>query len=185
MVGADKLVRVERLKKADIRRALESLAAALPPTRSARELWLVGGAAMVLLYDARESTKDVDAFSLEPGETLAIRTAAAAVASRLGLPDDWLNDGAKGYVHGLAPGEALLELPGLLVRAAAPPQLLAMKLSAWRDDLDVADARLLLSKIPGDRESVWGRVEPHLVPGRELKARYAFDDLWEADREPA
>jgi hypothetical protein len=50
---------VERLRKADIRRALESLAAALPPTRSARELWLVGGAAMVLLYDARESTEDV------------------------------------------------------------------------------------------------------------------------------
>ena len=22
-------------------------------------------------------------------------------------------------------------------------------------------------------------VEPHLVPGRELKAHYAFDDLWE------
>jgi len=60
-----------------------------------------------------------------------------------------------------------------------------MKLSAWRDDLDVADARLLLSKIAGDQASVWQQVEPHLVPGRELKARYAFDDLWEADRGPA
>jgi len=52
------------------------------------------------------------------------------------------------------------------------------------DDLDVADARLLLSKIAGDRESVWKQVERHLVPGRELKAQYAFDDLWEADRGP-
>jgi hypothetical protein len=140
---------------------------------------------MVLLYDARESTKDVDAFSLDPDTARVLRTAGAAVASQLQLPDDWLNDGAKGYVQGLAPGQVLLELPGLVVRSAAAPQLLAMKLSAWRDDLDVADARLLLSRIPGDREAVWGQVEPHVVPGRELKARYAFDDLWEADREPA
>lgn len=54
--------------------------------------------------------------------------------------------------------------------------------SAWRDDLDVSDARLLLSKLSGDRVSVWRQVEPHLVPGRQLKAQYAFDDLWEADR---
>jgi len=60
-----------------------------------------------------------------------------------------------------------------------------MKLSAWRDDLDVADARLLLSRLSGDRASVWSRVEPHLVPGRELKTQYAFDDLWEVDRGPA
>ena len=64
----------------------------------------------------------------------------------------------------------------------APQQLLAMKLSAWRDDLDVSDARLLLSKLSGDRGSVWKLVEPYLVPGRQLKAQYAFDDLWEADR---
>jgi hypothetical protein len=57
-----------------------------------------------------------------------------------------------------------------------------MKLSAWRDDIDVADARLLLSKLAADRSSVWSQVERHLVPGRELKAQYAFDDLWESDR---
>jgi hypothetical protein len=51
-----------------------------------------------------------------------------------------------------------LETAALLVKAPASEQLLAMKLSAWRDDLDIEDAR--------------------------LKARYAFDDLWEADREP-
>jgi len=129
---------MERLTKADIRRALEALARALPPSASVRELRVVGGAAVVLLYDARETTKDVDAFSLEPGMAQVLRTAAAKVADRLGLPADWLND-----------------------------------------------ARLLLSKIAGDRASVWQRVEPHLVPGRELKARYAFDDLWEADRGPA
>jgi hypothetical protein len=45
--------------------------------------------------------------------------------------------------------------------------------------------RLTQEDMSGDRASVWKQVERHLVPGRELKARYAFDDLWEADRGPA
>jgi hypothetical protein len=173
---------MERLTKADILRALQALAAELPAGGTPRELWIVGGAAMVLLFGARETTKDVDALTLDPSGFVELRRAAAAVASGIGLAEDWLNDGAKGYLHGLAPGEVLFSSSALLVRSPAVPQLLAMKLSAWRDDLDIADARLLLSKVPGNRASVWSLVEPHLVPGRELKARYAFDDLWEADR---
>jgi hypothetical protein len=56
-----------------------------------------------------------------------------------------------------------------------------MKLSAWRDDVDVEDARLLLRALAGSREEIWQQAEPHLVPGRELKSRYAFEDLWEAE----
>jgi hypothetical protein len=52
---------------------------------------------------------------------------------------------------------------------------------AWRDDVDIEDARLLLSKMPGNRREVWSVVEGYVVPGRELKARYAFEDLWEAE----
>jgi hypothetical protein len=59
-----------------------------------------------------------------------------------------------------------------------------MKLSAWRDDVDIADAQVLLREFSGKRAEVWSLVEPYLVPGRELKAKYAFDDLWEAERGP-
>jgi len=172
---------VERLTRGTILRALKELARSLPPDR-AHSLVLVGGAALVLLYDARESTKDVDAFLLGSGSGDVLRRAAGEVATTMGLPADWLNDGAKGYVHGLALGERLLSVPNLEVRTTVPAQLLAMKLSAWRDDVDIADARLLLSKLAGDRESVWRQIEPHLVPGRELKAGYGFADLWEASR---
>jgi hypothetical protein len=55
-----------------------------------------------------------------------------------------------------------------------------MKLAAWRDDVDIEDARLLLTHLSGTRDDVWRAVEPHVPPGRELKAKYAFDDLWEA-----
>ena len=122
----------------------------------------------------------MDAVVGTPHDRAVIFTAARKIAEILGLPEDWLSDAAKGYLHGLAPGETLLEAPSLIVRAVAPFQLLAMKLSAWRDDLDIDDARLLLSKLPGPKVDVWRLVEPYLVPGRELKARYAFEDLWEA-----
>lgn len=173
---------MERLAKSDILRALEQLASALPQSDRPRELWLVGGAAIVLLYGSRETTKDVDAFMVDPSEAAVLRIAARAVAGTLALPEDWLNDGAKGYLKGLAPGPVLLSTSELIIRAVAPHQLLAMKLSAWRDDVDIADARLLLAHLPGGRELVWKLVESHLIPGRELKAQHAFEDLWEADR---
>lgn len=168
------------LSRDEILQALRLLAGELPsdlPT----EIIVGGGAALVLLYGAREATKDVDALALISVDPSAIRSAAAKAADLAGLPPDWLNDGAKGYLHGLLPGEVLFEQPPLTVRAVAPQQLLAMKLSAWRDDVDIADARLLLGKLFGNRDEVWKLVEPYLVPGRELKARYAFEDLWDLE----
>jgi hypothetical protein len=147
---------VDHLGRDDIVLALKALADELSPSAPPLELLVVGGAALVLLYGARETTKDVDAFSTTPAGATSLRAASHRVAERLSLPADWLNDGAKGYVHGLALGKVLLTTPSLVVRTLAPQQLLAMKLSAWRS------------------------IVPHLVPGRELKAQYAFDDLWEA-----
>lgn len=167
---------MDRLSRKAIADALELLSAELEGGGELHELVIAGGAAIVLLYGARESTKDVDAVLVDR----AVREAAQQVAIRLGLPEGWLNDGAKGYAHGMSVGEAVFQAGNLIVRTLAPPQLLAMKLSAWRDDVDIDDARLLLSKITGTKEQVWGEVEPFLVPGRGLKALYAFEDLWES-----
>jgi hypothetical protein len=115
---------VGRLGRAQILEAFEALADELGASGPPIDLYVVRGAALVLLYNARDSTKDVDAFTL------------------------------------------------------------AMKLSAWRDDIDIEDARLLLARLAGSKAAVWAQVEPHLVPGDELKAQYAFEDLWEASRGP-
>ena len=88
---------------------------------------------------------------------------------------------APGVVRQVKTEKRIFAQPGLTVQAAAPAQLLAMKLTAWRDDLDIDDARLLLSQLEGERDEVWGQIEPFLVPGRKLKAQYAFADLWEAE----
>ena len=147
------------------------------------ELVLVGGALMVLRFRARESTRDVDVAILAPSDAQKVRELARRVAEEHGWPEDWLNDGAKGYLIGLSSGPVVLSAPGIEVRSPATAQLLAMKLSAWRDDVDIADASRLLEEMKGDRDEIWRKVEPYLIPGHELKARYAYADLWDGRRD--
>jgi len=167
------------LSSADIRTAFEALSKEFVHDRERAEIVVVGGAAVVLLFGSRETTKDVDACFLTP-DASHIRAAAARVAQRLDLPDDWLNDGAKGFLVGVTRGAVLYESQFLIVRAASIAQLLAMKLAAWRDAVDRDDARLLLSRMQGSAADVWDLVKP-LVPYHQIdKAWYAFQDLWEA-----
>ena len=64
------------------------------------EVFVVGGAAMALAYDARRATVDVDAIFVPAAE---VRRAAARVAERLQIEEDWLNDGAKAFMPGSDP----------------------------------------------------------------------------------
>lgn len=143
------------------------------------DLLAVGGAVMVLAYNARPATHDVDVYIVSPKEARVARELAQQVAQERGWPDDWLNDGAKGFLVGVSQGPVIFSAPGIIVRRPEVQQLLAMKLSAWRDDVDIADARLLLTELRGSQDEIWQSVEPFLVPGQQLKAKYAFLDLWE------
>ncbi len=143
------------------------------------ELVVIGGAAMILLYDARPATRDVDVMILAPPQANLVRSLAEQVAVEQKLPDDWLNDGAKGFLVGVSEGNIVISTPGIVVRTPAVAQLLAMKLSAWRDDIDIADAQQLLQHMNGEQDQIWTQVVPFVVSGTELKAQYAFMDLWE------
>lgn len=143
------------------------------------ELLLMGGAVMVLVYEQRLSTRDVDAVFLSPSETAPIRDLIKQIAREHNLPEDWLNDAAKGYLMGLGQSSIIFSAPGITVKMPPVAQMLAMKLCAWRDDVDIEDARRLLLELTGDREQIWQAIEPYLTPGNELKAQYAFLDLWE------
>lgn len=167
------------LSRRDIEIALTRLGELAQQQNTQIELLVIGGAAMVLAYDARQSTRDVDVLIRFPREARIARDLAKQVGQEQGLPEDWLNDGAKGYLVGISEGPIIFSAPGVVVRQPVVAQLLAMKLSAWRDDVDIADARLLLRQMSGERDQIWQEVERFLVPGRELKAQYAFGDLWE------
>lgn len=143
------------------------------------EFLIVGGAAMVLAFGARESTKDVDFAPLGNTDLQVVRRLAQRVAQENGWRDDWLNDGAKGYLHGYSIGDAIFESRGIRVYCPSIPQLLAMKLTAWRDDVDIADADLLLRRIGKSTiEETWNEIAEFIPPGYELKVRYALEDLW-------
>jgi len=145
-------------------------------------LALVGGAAMVLAYEARQSTRDVDVVILSPAEARLVRNLVKRIAAERDWPEDWLNDGAKGYLVGISKGPLLFSAPGIEALSPSIEQLLAMKLCAWRDDLDISDARRLLQEIlqsVSSKDEIWESLEPYLVPGDELTAQYAFLDLWE------
>ncbi len=62
------------------------------------DIYVIGGAAMALAYDARRATRDIDAVFQPHGMVLE---AAQEVAAQLGLPRWWLNEQASVYV---APG---------------------------------------------------------------------------------
>lgn len=169
------------INRRDITSALTQLGQAALERGLQVEMVTVGGAAMILAYSARVATHDVDVVILQPKEARIVREISRSIAEERGWPEDWLNDGAKGYMRGLSEGRVVFTAPGIQVRIPNPVQLLAMKLAAWRTKKDEADARRLLRDITpaGSREQLWLQIEPFLVPGIELKAKYAFLELWE------
>ena len=166
------------LSKSQIETALSRLGEMAARAGSPIRLVLVGGGAMVLAFGARESTRDLDVAILAPADHAAVRMMAERVAQELQWRSDWLNDAAKGFLVGLSVGPVIFASNGIEVLRPATEQLLAMKLCAWRDDLDISDARRLLDELTGNQQEVWKRVVPFLQPGEELKAQYAFEDLW-------
>lgn len=133
-----------RLTKADILRLFKLLDSELSAQDALGEIYLVGGAVMCLVLDARDSTQDIDAF-FKP--TKLIRQAAARVAARADVPATWLNDAVKGFLSPRGEFDSYLELPHLRVYVAAPQYLLAMKCAAMRlgeEFHDLDDVRYLL-----------------------------------------
>ncbi len=108
------------------------------------EICLYGGAVMCLVYDARPSTKDVDAV-FHPSDI--IRKISKEIADEYELPHDWLNDGVKGFLveH---PRKVFLNLSHLVVMVADSEYMLAMKsLSARIDGTDSDDIVFLINKL--------------------------------------
>ncbi len=97
---------------------------------------------MALAYSTRRVTVDVDAV-FEP--KAVIYEAASKVAEDLGLPADWLNDAAKGFMPGSdEDARPLPEVEGIEITTASPRYLLAMKLMAMRIGEDDEDIEILL-----------------------------------------
>ncbi len=134
----------ESLSKKDIIRLFKLLNDELKSDNTQGELYVVGGAVMCMVYDARDSTRDVDAY-FKPGTM--IRQAAQRVSAKSNIADNWLNDSVKGYLATTGKFDHYLELSHLKVMCAQADYLLAMKCLAMRigeEFHDLDDVRYLL-----------------------------------------
>lgn len=108
------------------------------------EICLYGGVVMCLVYDARPSTKDVDAI-FQPAQI--IREIAREIAKEHDLADDWLNDGVKDFLV-THPQKVFLSLSNLSVMVADAEYMLAMKSLASRVDAsDKSDIEFLIKEL--------------------------------------
>lgn len=121
---------------------LTEVATRLADRGVAGRIYVVGGAAMALEWDARRSTRHIDAL-LDPPTT--IKEVAAELAEERALPSGWLNDAVVPFLppESERGGRVLGRFGGLDVVIAPAEHLMAMKMAAFRHS-DISDLHVLI-----------------------------------------
>ena len=178
------------LEREQIIRALSRLSDLLKERNAAGEVCLLGGTAMLLGFKARPSTKDIDAIFAPAG---LIRELAAIVQQEQNLPENWINDSARGFIsaqHETVVGD-LPQFENLRLTMPTPAYLLAMKCIASRifandpDRGDVADIRFLIEHMhlrsSDEALSIVRRYyPPEQIP---VRAQFVIEDIFAQLRE--
>ena len=154
------------------------------------EISIYGGAAPGLVWNLREFTRDVDA--VVHGDAAYLRGAAHTVAVERGWPEDWFNDGVKGF---LSASPSLhfwrdfpsIEKPGIRVFIPSPEYLFAMKAMAMRigdptSARDIDDLRALGAMIGIENsEQAITLVEQYYPAGRITpKTQFGLQEIFDA-----
>lgn len=173
------------LSRSTILSALRHLSDELGRRGVLGEINVVDGTAMVLAFNARNSTKDVNAI-FEPSSD--VRMAAGAVAAVLSLSDDWLNDAAKGFLASEGDFTPIdtLDLPHLRVQAPTAEYMLAMKVMAARTGIgglrgDAEDIAFLIRRLGlTSADAVMAIASRYYDPSRILpRSLYLVDEIIE------
>lgn len=141
------------------------------------KILLLGGAVMLLVVGNRNSTRDIDAAFEENAQ--AIREAIETVAVQEGLSDDWLNDGAKGFLYSKPETILLGRYSCLEVYIPTLDYLLAMKVFAGRQR-DIGDARALIAHLDLKSTQDVLNILERYIPQQYLTAKiqYIVEDLF-------
>lgn len=135
------------LTREEAESALNELVAALELRRHKSRIYIVGGAALMLGFGARDATKDVDAVVTPRDE---ITSVVVEIARRRGLTDDWLNSAAAMYVPSWPDDpnpRVIIATERVEISIASAEMLLAMKIHASRGRQDIDDLRFLLAEV--------------------------------------
>lgn len=153
------------LTKAEILEYFEIINERLAAIEKYGEILLVGGAALTLVYNARNSTQDIDAI-FEP--KVDMRNIIKEIAYDYDLDDDWLNDGAKAFITPYMDRVLVKSYSNLRVESVDAEGLLAMKLSSARSlskDMDDAITLMKYLKIKS-KDDLFEILEQYIDPNR-------------------
>jgi len=134
---------MDELKREDMLHYFEEINEHLAVADKHGEILIAGGAALTLVFQARNSTYDIDAI-FEPKEDM--RKIIKDVAQANGIDDDWLNDAVKGFMTDKMKFSTFLEYSHLTVSSLDAESLLAMKLVSARPapSKDMQDSLFLI-----------------------------------------
>lgn len=149
-----------KLTKKDLIRGLVALDQMAKDEGVLIDLTMYGGAALALVYDLRDSTRDIDVAIHTQSQKA--RDFSAKIAEDNGWPEDWLNDGVKGFLSNQEELDQIEDFytttVGLSISVASPRYLLAMKCMAMRTaDLDH----------PGDRDDIVNLIKLNSISSKD------------------
>lgn len=168
------------MKKVEIILAFKALNRELLVRHIKGEVGVVGGAAMVLAFNARAATKDVDAIFAPASK---MRDAIKSVASEIDLPEDWMNDAVKAFLPGKAKKKKIVFSEShLIVWIPEPEYLLAMKaISARFDSQDASDLKTLIKHLKlKNRNEIFDIIEDY-YPKKSIptKTQFFIEEIFE------
>jgi hypothetical protein len=142
----------------------------MPPVHTPADIYVVGGAAMALEYDAVRQTEDIDVV-IRRYESEVLAAAEAVAAENADIEPDWLNQTAKAHKNlpRVADPDERTSYEGSRVRvnSAGPEWLLAMKIEAGREK-DAGDIVRLLKETGTKRIEEAEAIHQRAFPGHQL-----------------
>jgi hypothetical protein len=137
--------RVSDLNREEIESALAELTARLNARNVKAKIYLVGGAVMLLAFDARFTTGDIDGAMHPTDDVLAV---AAEIGECRGLGAEWLNNSAQQFIPAFKEPnwQPILKSGNVEIVAADERSMLAMKMRAGRGSRDRLDINFLVKK---------------------------------------
>ena len=146
------------------------------------EIAIYGGAALLLHFSDRDSTRDIDYVAIS-GNDSEIKSVATMVGARHGMEPEWFNDAVRISIHERREEPLHSIYPrfategGMRVFAASPRYILAMKLNIMRSSLESHDV-----------EDIWnllGHCEMKTFEEAEKLVKEFFPDIELSQRNKA
>ena len=135
------------LTRADIERGLKRLSELAVAAHRMVDIAIYGGSAIMLAWNLRTLTNDVDAIVMDARHTTFVRDAVRQVAAEMGWHEDWFNEAIKGYIRVSQHLEKLPLFPeredgGVRIYVPTPEYFLALKCMAMRlEDTNKQDGK--------------------------------------------